>query len=185
MQHFANGLAVDEHVERDLCDRLADRVRDGDQQSPAVDAGDFVTTLADHEAAAVVLFLEAVFHAVEQARDFVLLDRVEQLAADPAVAALVAGLALGFGGDPGVGEVIALGQLRGDELVEDLGGFGEAHRMGGFRSGAERVAAAAVSEGHDVAFAARFDSGVIDVASIGHSRVHPPGCFLDRARCAR
>ena len=35
MQRVANGLAIDEDIERDVFDGLADRIRNGDGQSPA------------------------------------------------------------------------------------------------------------------------------------------------------
>ena len=113
VESVAHGLAVDEDIEGDFLDRVADWIRDGDDKSPAVDAGDFIALLADHEAAAVVLFLEAVRPAGEQARQLVLFDRVEELAADAAVASFVAGLLVGFGG-LAVG-LVALGDFRGDE----------------------------------------------------------------------
>ena len=70
MERVAHGLAVDEDIEGDVFDRFTDGIRNGDDESPAVDAGDFIALLADHEAAAVVFFLEAVGSAGEQARDF-------------------------------------------------------------------------------------------------------------------
>jgi hypothetical protein len=63
-----------------------------------------------------MLFLEAVGSAEDQARDVFLFNRVEELAADAAVASLVTGLLVGFGG-PAVG-LVALGDFGGDELVE-------------------------------------------------------------------
>lgn len=51
----------------DMFDRLADRIRDADGKSPAIDTGDSRALLADHQAAAVVFFLKAVGRVGEQA----------------------------------------------------------------------------------------------------------------------
>jgi len=104
---------------------------------------------------------------------------IEQLAADAGVAANVGGLAIWIGCGLHRGEVVALGELGLHELVEDAFGFFLGDRAGGFGSGVQCAAAPAVGEGDDVAVVLRFDGGVVDFASIGHSKVHPPGCFWD------
>ena len=52
--------------------------------------------------------------------------------------------------------MVALGELRANALVEELGGGFQRHREIALDAGGERVAAAAVGEGDDVSFAARF-----------------------------
>ena len=111
----------------------------------------------------------------QQTAEFAFIDRIEQLAADAAVAPFVAGLVVGSGGRENRGVMVAFGQLGGDELVEHLDGLGEAHRAGGFGSGVERVAAATVGEGDDVTFALGFDGGVIHLVGVALAVVERGG----------
>ena len=75
-----------------------DGLRDGDNEPPAVDAGNLIALLADHEAAAVVLFLEAVVAVVEQTLQLAAVHGIEELATDAAVIPLVARLLAGSKG---------------------------------------------------------------------------------------
>ncbi len=112
MEYVAHGFAVDEYIAWDLFNGLTDGVGDGDDQSPAVDSGDGVALFADHEAATVVLFLEAMGATGEQATEFGFIDGVKELAADAAVLSFVAGLLVGLFFAIGDGVVlIAFGQF--------------------------------------------------------------------------
>jgi hypothetical protein len=71
--------------------------------------------------------------------------------------------------------VVALGELGSDELVEDLGGFGEAHRVGGLGAVVQCLAPSAVCEGHDVAFAAGLDGGVIFLVGVAFAEMERGG----------
>lgn len=42
VDHIAHGLAADEDIERDLLDGFTDGIRNSDDESPAVDAGDLL-----------------------------------------------------------------------------------------------------------------------------------------------
>jgi hypothetical protein len=71
--------------------------------------------------------------------------------------------------------VVAFGDLRGDELVEDLVGFGEAHRVGDLDSGIQCLTAAAAGEGDEVALALRPDGGVIHLVGIAFAEMERGG----------
>ena len=159
VERVAHGLAIEKHVLRDLRNRLADWFGHGDDQAPAVDAGDGIALLADHEPAAVMLFLEAMTATGEQTPDLAFFNGIGELAADAAVSALVAGL-------PGVlvsldPVLISLGELRRHELVVNLRGLGQGDGMLGLGADVERVAAPTVGECNDVAFAFRLDGGMV------------------------
>ncbi len=64
MEGFTHRLAIDQDIKRDLGYCFADGFRDGNNESPAVDTDHIIALLADHEAAAIVLFLEAVVDIV-------------------------------------------------------------------------------------------------------------------------
>lgn len=167
MECIAHGFAIDEDIERDLFDGLTDRIRDGNDESPAVDAGDGVALLADHESAAVVLFLEAVTVVAQQHGNVGQIDGVEELAANAAVGSFFARLLVGLGiACAGRAVLIAFGELRGNELLVGLGGIGKGHWVVGLGAGGQRVATSAVGEGDEVTFAAWFDGSVIDFVGI-------------------
>lgn len=62
----------------------------------AVDTRDLVALFTDHESPAIVFFLKAVRASHQQATDFMLFNRVEELAANTAILPLVAGLLIGL-----------------------------------------------------------------------------------------
>jgi len=80
---------------------------------PAVDAGDLVALLANHEPASVVLCLEAMAGAIEQTVEFRFLSGIEELAADAAVGAVVVGGAVGLAGL--TDRAVAFGDLLANE----------------------------------------------------------------------
>ena len=167
MEGIAHGFAINEDIERDLLEGFTDRIRDGNDESPAVDAGNGVALLADHESAAVVFFLKAVTVVAQQQGNVGQIDGVEELAANAAVGSFFASLLVGLGiACAGSTVLIALGELRGNELLVGLGGIGKGHRVVGLGAGGQRVATSAISEGNKVTFAAWFNGGVIDFVGI-------------------
>lgn len=161
MERVAHGFAIDEDIDGNVFDGFTDGPWDGDDEATAVDAGDFIALLADHQAAAVVFLLEAEVGRLDERADLGVFDGVEQLAADAGVGALVAALLIDR--RRRIAGAVTLGDLGLHQLVEGLGGFVKRHRMRGFRSGGERAAASSVGEGHEVTLAFRFDGGVIDL----------------------
>ncbi len=113
---------------------------DRDHESSAGDARNLVILFADHESAAIVLFLKTVAAIDQQGREIRLFNRIEELAADAGVCSFIAGLPIGFNlACGGRAVLIALGQLRGDELVKDLGCYGWVRQCPGDSGhGAER-----------------------------------------------
>ncbi len=87
MEGFADGLAVDEEVSGDGGGGPGDGGGQFDDEAAAVDAGDALAELGDHDAAAVVFFLEAMGVVGEQAAQLAAVGGVEQLAADSGVLA--------------------------------------------------------------------------------------------------
>ena len=85
VEGIAYRLAVDEDIHGEFLQGVADGFRDGDEEASAVDAGDLVPALPDHEAASVELFLEADGIAAEEPVEFGFVNGVEELAADAAV----------------------------------------------------------------------------------------------------
>jgi hypothetical protein len=70
VERVADRLAIDDYINGDFSYSAADAFRDRDEQTPAVDAVDLVTALANYEAAAVVLFLETMGIVAEEAVEF-------------------------------------------------------------------------------------------------------------------
>ncbi len=96
MKGVTDRLTVDEDIHGEFLECVADGFRDGDEESTAVDAGDLVPALPDHEATSVELLLEADGIAAEEAVEFGFVNRVEELAADAAVLAVGCAGAVGL-----------------------------------------------------------------------------------------
>lgn len=104
---------------------------------------------------------------------FMVVYGVEELAADAAVVSFGAGLLIGSLGV--TLRPIAFRDFRGDELVVDRMRLFEGDNGRGFGAGGERVATTTVSEGHDVAFAAGFDGGVVFLVGVSLAEIEGGG----------
>ncbi len=119
-----------------------------------------------------MLLLKAVAGVVDEARQLAFLDRIEELAADAAVAPLVTGLPIR---GAVFGRGIPFRELSGDQLVEDAGGGGQRDRSAGLGAGGQGVAAAAVGVGDDEAVVLRLDGGLVDFVGIALAVVERGG----------
>ena len=109
VEDVAHGLAVEQAVAGQAHGLTGDGLRDGDDQSLAVDAFDGVAAFAEHQAFAVVLLLRAVERIDEQVAERVVVGHgFEQLRVDAGGAAFVAGVLVGRAVLAGR---VALGQL--------------------------------------------------------------------------
>ncbi len=77
--------------------------------------------------------------------------------------------------------LVALRQLGSDEIVENLGGFGQFDRSGRLVSGAEAAATAAIGEGDMISLAGRLDCGVVYL--VGTAFPEMEGSGLDGGGC--
>ena len=138
------------------------RLRQRDAKALAIDPGDVVADFLNQQPSAIVLLLRPPVGMLDELRDLVLIDRVEQLREDARGLLLPVGVLVGRSVLTGR---VALGGLLRDELVVDFLRLFVGHGGGCFNAGLQRGAAATVGLGDDQSVDLGFDSGLVDLVA--------------------